>query len=71
MQKAKSNSWDNIEKFLNTDKDIEKYYRRALQECCDDNCQSVSSIFIRTIEILLDRIGSLEEDVDSEDNTIF
>lgn len=50
----KANSWDNIDKFFNENKQIQKVYEEVRRECYKDQCFGASTIYIEVINKLME-----------------
>ena len=60
--RSRANSYDSVKNFFNTNARVEPYWNEVREQCIRDNCQSVPTMMILTIEKLLDEIDNLEEE---------
>lgn len=61
--RSSAGSWNMIEQFFDNNKDIQKYYQEAREECRRDNCFGVATMMVIAMEKMLERIEDLEDDV--------
>lgn len=59
---SSSNCFNHIETSLNKNKEFMKYFEEANEQLSRDNCQSLAVHYIVAIELMLEKIESLEED---------
>ena len=52
-----------IERFFKNNKDVQKYYQEAVEECRRDNCFGVATMMVIAMEKMLERIEDLEDDI--------
>lgn len=52
---GKINAWTMMEKFFETDPRIQPIYQEVKQQCLRDQIYGVSTVYIATIQELLDR----------------
>ena len=60
---SKSNSWERMVEFFESNKSIKEYYDDVSEECRRNQSFGYATIMILTIEKLLEKIDDLKDDV--------